>query len=726
MDSELRDVITIAPNREHSVAILKGGPVVTGTKLNLIEGVRSSPMPETAVDAVLAQTIAVAEKLIELYDADVAGGEVGATGSARASDAPILADRPPRALLYGRIQSGKTVSMILTSALCLDNGFRVVVVLTTDNVALVKQTANRFKDLDGPRVFAGLKDGSAYEWAGQEDELREAVATDGIVLVCAKNSFNLPEVIRFLQQLDASNYPVLVLDDEADAATPDTTLAARTAAKPNAPQFASRMHRLVIENDMPNEEGFSLGEELPHSLYVQVTATPYVLFMQTETAALRPSNTHLLEPGLGYCGGEVFFGNFDPAATQHSTPIVLVGDNEGTQMKRTAPLGLSRSINYFILSACALAAIQRWPQEGFKHLSHTSHKTDEHEIVAGYISEHLNLVRRTLRGPSTDCANFFSEAYAELRRSIENPPSLEEIIAAAKTAMQQTEVLRINSKVDAPEYGPRLNFLVGGNILGRGLTIEDLLVTYYTREAKTSQMDTVWQHARMYGYRQRYLEYIRIFLPRRLAARFRQIHEAEEALRKSLSADASAKPVLIRVPGASRPTRPNAIEAGAVRALQAGRDQVFPHFMKADQASAMALLDLLKNQGVPVGEQNRQLRATKVPLEAARQLVDMVATVDDDPGLWNSDTIVALLNSFSDKLEDGCVVYVREVEGMPPAEGWWRGRLGGPEIRLLRAASGGNAPSLALLYAGTADSPTAWYPTIVMPPGSPTFVFTAD
>ena len=707
------------------MTILQTGPVTTGTRQNLIEGVRASPMSTAAVDAVFSQAVEIAEMFVDLYDQEVATGEVGPNGSGSASDAAIIGE-PPRALLYGRIQSGKTVSMILSSALCLDNGFRVVVVLTTDNVALVKQTAGRFKDLDGPRVFAAIKDGPTYEWMGQEDELREAMATEGIVLVCAKNSFNLPEVIRFLQQLDASNYPVLVLDDEADAATLDTTLAARSAAKPNAPLWASTINRLVIQNDRPSEEGFSLGEVLPHSLYVQVTATPYVLFLQREASNLRPSSTYLLEPGAGYCGGEVFFGDFDPEDDTPPVTIALVDDNENALMKRSPPAGLARSVNFFIVSACAWAkASGSWPSEGFKHLSHTSHKTDEHEIVAGYIEKQLNLVRTTLRGTAAECAEFFSEAYTELARSVVSLPPLDDLIVLARAAMRHAEIFRVNSKADAPEYGPRLNFLVGGNILGRGLTIDDLLVTYYVREAKTSQMDTVWQHARMYGYRRSYLDHVRIFLPRRLAVRFQEIHEAEEALRRSLSADPASATVLIRVPGASRPTRPNAIEAGAIRAIASGRDQVHPHFLKEDPAGAAALLTLLVDNQVPVGESNRAQRASKVPLEVARQLVEMVPVADDDPGLWSADTITALLDSFTDELQDGCVVYVREVEGTPPTEkGWWRGRLNGIEITLLRGAAG-MAPSIALLYAGPAEAPNAWYPTIVMPADSPAYVFTA-
>lgn len=711
------------------MAIRHDGPVTTGTVASLVEGVRSSAMAPAAVEAVLGQVVGFAQQLVDTYSSQIAAGEVGQGGTGRASEDVILASRPPRALLFGRVQSGKTVSMILTTALCLDNGFRVVVVLTTDNVALVRQTAARFKDLDGPRVFAAIKDsGPSYEWEGQEEDLRESIASEGLVLVCSKNGFRLPEVISFLQSINAAEYPVLVLDDEADAATPDTTIAARTGGATNAPPHASKINRLVTGNDRPGEVGLSLTEQLPHSLYIQVTATPYVLLLQTQSAELRPTTTFLLEPGEGYCGGEVFFGdiNEDPAGEQPKT-IVLVGANEGATMRRGAPAGLAKSINFFMLSACALSVARggKWPREGFKHLSHTSHLTTDHEIVAGYITDHLNVLRKKIRSGNGTLRSFFEEAYAELQRSLDDAPSLDDLLKLVRSASRNVEVVRINSMSGDAEYSPRLNFLVGGNILGRGLTIGDLLVTYYVREAKTSQMDTVWQHARMFGYRQSYLPYIRIYLPFRLAVRFQEIHIAEEGLRQRLANGEATELVLIRVPTASRPTRPNALEAGAVRSVGAGRDQIFPYYLAKNPDAASVVLDLLRVNSVPF-DSVLEDRATEVPLAAAQAMIDAVLIQDDDGGLWDASAILALLDNYREQLADRMVVYVRHLEIEPPIQGWIRGRLAGREIATLQGASP-TAPSLALLYYGDdMDRPEAWYPTLVMPAGSPTFVFSAE
>ena len=102
-------------------------------------------------------------------------------------------------------------------------------------------------------------------------------------------------------------------------------------------------------------------------------------------------------------------------------------------------------------------------------------------------------------------------------------------------------------RTQRPPYGPRMNSLVGGNILGRGLTINDLLVTYYLRQARMSQMDTVLQHARMYGYRETFMAYTRVYLPRQLAVLFQEIHQAEQSLRDICQRQQGGETVPVRI-----------------------------------------------------------------------------------------------------------------------------------------------------------------------------------
>jgi hypothetical protein len=577
--------------------------------------------------------------------------------------------------------------------------------------------------LDGPRVFSSSK-GDAYEWEGQENELRQDIGTDGLVLVCAKDAFHLPRVIQFLQQIEAPSYPALVLDDEADAATPDTTLAARSSGRINAPQYASTINRRVVENQRPGEEGESIREVFPHSLYVQVTATPYLLFLQRNDSAIRPNVTFLLEPGEGYCGGEAFFQGFDPSAARPAAPIVLVPDNKGQALnRRRVPPGLAASMEFFLIaSAAKVLSDGGWPSEGFKHLSHPSHRINQHGVVAAHIEGHLAELRRQLRDDPAAGRARFLVAYEEIRRTVANVAELDALVASLPEAIRQTELIRVNSETDIPRYGPRLNFLIGGNILGRGLTIDDLLVTYYVREAQVTQMDTVWQHARMYGYRASLMSHTRVYLPRRVAARFKGIHQSEEKLRELLRREAEGENVPIRVAIGTRPTRPNATEPNALQVFRGDLGQLFPLFLQEDRNAAANILSILEDRAVPIVDAERVDRVTPIALESVLELVNLLPVREGDPGRWNASAISAIIESYRDQYAGRCHVYVRrlQTEQQPP-NGWIRGRLGGPEIDIIRREAP-NVPSLALMYAGGAQRPTAWYPTLVLPPGASTYI----
>jgi hypothetical protein len=699
--------------------ITRNGKVATETRQNLIDGLRSKPMTAEAVDEAMAQAVTFAERLVEKYSTAIAAGEVGPGGSARASDSAVLANRSPTILMYGRVQSGKTAAMVLTSALCFDNGFRVVVVLTSDILALVNQTVTRFKALSGPRVFSTIRV-ERYEWEGQEDELREDVARDGLVLVCAKNDMHLGRIMAFLQQIDAPSYPAIIFDDEADAATPDTTALARAQGRPNAPEYPSAIHRRVFDNPKPGQEGESLGEIFPHKIYVQVTATPFIFFLQRENSPIRPDETLLLEPGEGYCGGEKFFDDFDPAdATLPRPPLIFVPPNELLSIpRRNVPVGLGSSIDFFLLSATARAVVANWPQEGFKHLSHSSPSMGHHDMVAAHITRHLAEVRRILRSPDAEACRHFADAYGELQRSMA-APDLIQLVGRLRGAIQQSEIIVVNSAHEMPQRpGPRFNFLIGGNILGRGLTIDDLLVTYYVREARVSQMDTVWQHARMYGYRTELMSYTRVFLPRRVAANFRGIHEAETTLRALLERDPQgANPVLL-VPRGTRATRPNAVDSSYPRVIQAGTAQVAAHRVAEDRESAATVLNILRRLGVPLSAASRDARTTPVSFDAVLELVNSVSIVENDTGLWDSDAIGEILEAYKKMRGEFGFVYVRQLEGSTDRT---RARLAGPEVALIRDASN-NLPALVLLYVGDADAPRGWHPTLVMPADSPNII----
>ncbi|MDZ4687594.1 MAG: hypothetical protein SH850_21185 [Planctomycetaceae bacterium] len=110
-------------------------------------------------------------------------------------------------VIYGDPQSGKTELMICLTARLLDAGHHSIIHLVTDSVDLLTQNLDRFK-------LAGL----APAPRNATDVAATPVTTGhNALLFCKKNAKDLAKAITAI----ANVRPVIVIDDEADYATPN-------------------------------------------------------------------------------------------------------------------------------------------------------------------------------------------------------------------------------------------------------------------------------------------------------------------------------------------------------------------------------------------------------------------------------------------------------------------------------------------------------------------------
>jgi hypothetical protein len=116
-----------------------------------------------------------------------------------------------------------------------------------------------------------------------------------------------------------------------------------------------------------------------------------------------------------------------------------------------------------------------------------------------------------------------------------------------------------------------MNILIGGQILDRGVTIENLIGFYYGRRPQRYQQDTVLQHSRMYGNRPRSdLAVTRFYTALPIYEAMKRIDEFDAALREGLERDPeNAEVVFIRKDPRDRiiPCSPNKILLSRVTAL---------------------------------------------------------------------------------------------------------------------------------------------------------------
>lgn len=710
------------------------GPCVTETVQALETAVDPSERL-SAADTVAAVALAteIVTKIVRTYEESVAGGEVGASGSGVAGNAAPSAGSCPTGLLYGKVQSGKTRAMIFTTAMCLDNGFRTVVVLTSDNIRLVEQTTNRFRAIDGPIV---LHSSDRDQWENDIAHVRANLHAAGLVIVCAKNPHHQRALNDLLRNSNASDHPAIIFDDEADQATLDTTKAARAAGHASAPPLPSTMHRLTVENADPNDLGNSLRENLRHNVFVQVTATPFALLLQRVDDAIRPGFTHIVEPGDGYMGGDWYFTQEKVVAGD--PPLAVVDANESRQALQASPDnpdsipdGLRLALSTFCISAAARHVVDGNPAEPSVFLCHTSHRTDHHEHLESLIRSYLSFL---LQGLSTDpmpenIADELRAAREELARTkVITNEEFDRCCDWVTRKLLARNVTTVNYRNGDFSYQRGLNFLVGGNILGRGLTIRNLLCTYYLREPRTSQMDTMLQHARMFGYSRHREDYLRVFLPRTLARRFAHIVETETELRDYLDRGDPNHPVPVRLVASLRATRPNVLDTSSISAYRPGQ-QVYPMDPEHDPQLVQHVHDRISRilqQQVFNGDIVERV-FTDAPMAVVKDIVEAVALRDDSIGTWDAGGIKAVLDDLEPEHDGRAKVYVRRRVNTSRGA-IYSGAASGDEIELARQQ---DAPILMLFeQQGTEErgwsGATFWFPTVVFPPSMDTRIFNVE
>ncbi|HEX7047904.1 MAG TPA: Z1 domain-containing protein [Gammaproteobacteria bacterium] len=465
-------------------------------------------------------------------------------------------EHPSDGLLYGLIQSGKTSVITAVAALAVDNSFDCVVILTSDIVLLYDQTLTRIREgLPGIAVLG--KD----DWI-DPSRFERNIRTTPFVIVCSKNNSKLTSLLdafRSVGRSGAKGLSTLIIDDEADHASLNTKASKKTAE-------ISSINRAISD----------FRSFFPTNTYLQVTATPQALFLQSPDHRYRPSFTVLSKPGSNYVGGEVFFGE-DSTLLRYvnaSEIEALIRDSQPTPISEV-PKGLRSALFTYLVGASA--RVSRDPTAKYAFLCHVSLKKLDHKFVVDLIDRFKEEVIRKLSLPATDSTyrklvDELQSAYVDLKETEPTLPSFDDVVESLRFYIRGANIRIINATTkDEVSLDSVFNIFVGGNKLGRGVTIERLIVSYYGRNAKRPNADTVLQHARMYGYRKKDQSITRLFLPEELADRFRSIHQMESALRGLIETYPNSKLEGLFVVSPLQATRRNVLDPDEIGLYVAGR-----------------------------------------------------------------------------------------------------------------------------------------------------------
>ena len=435
-------------------------------------------------------------------------------------------------LVCGYVQSGKTVSIEMVSALAKDNGFRIVVLIAGVTTNLVEQSADRMEHL---RAGAG-----GYEWLmlenpradaqGQLDGLRLEWRRPGpggpgnrtLFITVMKNVHHLRPLAGLLRAANLTGIPALIFDDEADQASLNT--------RPNAPQ-PSPVYDAI--ND--------LRASLPHHTFLQYTATPQAPLLISRIDSSSADFAELVSPGAGYVGGLDFFQRrTDLVSTIPATEIF-----DHTNLPQEPPDSLIRALQVYFVGVAARYAEVRSPTGHRSMLVHPHMRRQVHGAYLRWVETLKNDWASTLTAPHDPdrpaLLAEFQAAHGELARTVANLPDFASIAEMLPTAISRAIVTLVNSTNgrEIPWANGYAHILVGGEKLGRGYTVKGLTVTYMPRGPGGWTADTIQQRARFFGYHATptddYMEYCRIYLHNSVRAAYTDYIEHEEDMRAQIA-----------------------------------------------------------------------------------------------------------------------------------------------------------------------------------------------
>ena len=512
-----------------------------------------------------------------------------------------------KGLVVGYVQSGKTGNFTGVIAKAIDAGYRLIIVLTGTIEILRSQTQRRIdmelmgvenilagqdptdpavaKELDYQQDIEWLADkfvthGTALDQPGvvrisrvtshhsdykrlpqamtklkfarqnKQKPLNDEVNlfnSDAYVAIIKKNSAPLKKLIQDLKPLkkDLAELPVLIIDDESDQASVDTT----NPAKWNKNSAANRKRTTI------NELITEILQICPRAQYVGYTATPFanVFVDPDDERDLFPADFVLsLNRPPGYMGVQEFHDvdkrwDDEDKTVANSNELAhvraLVGDAATDPEGRLAEL--QEALDAWVLSGAVKKYREANSTRSFRHhtmLVHESVKKDDHADTAADVRAIWNTSKFNS-----------AEGFARLRKLYEHdflpvmyarsdgeavPNSFDELkpfigTALAEMTIDGDPVLIVNSDKEIQAQQKKLDFeadkvwriLVGGAQLSRGFTVEGLTISYFRRKA--GQADTLMQAGRWFGFRPGYQDLVRLYIRRDANV---DLHEAFEAL----------------------------------------------------------------------------------------------------------------------------------------------------------------------------------------------------
>lgn len=461
-----------------------------------------------------------------------------------------------KGLVYGNVQSGKTASIEGLIAMYASAGCPLIIVLSGVTNNLRVQTQNRLNDDLGiaTKSHWNLLTPDNDRIAQNQPHLEAAFGGSNVSIgVFKKNPYALKDLISYVERTtDKSIFEknqILIIDDECDQYSPNVELIDEDS---NEKYKHSSINGLIVK----------LLNLFPRVSYVGYTATPFanVLNEKPGKESLYPEDfIYALNKNDSYYGSEKIFGRKDDLepntldAINYVEPGECDDFSEGNAIE--LPETLKDAINYFIVAtACKY---KRNLRDSSSMLVHIDLRTEVHTEIERVLTSYVDKLKENITRddpdtmkmleniwnreknknspehvcelfPNSQPEDYIIPDFADLKDEILNviePNALKIVVDNSETPLDRR--LKYNKK------DPHPYIVIGGNTLARGLTIEGLIVSYFTRSSRN--YDTLLQMGRWFGYRKNYEDLSRIWMLQELVSNFEDLCTVENEIRDEIS-----------------------------------------------------------------------------------------------------------------------------------------------------------------------------------------------
>lgn len=524
-----------------------------------------------------------------------------------------------KGLVVGYVQSGKTANFTGVVAKGIDAGYRLIIVLTGTIDILRSQTQRRMdmelmgvenilagQDPSDPAVAKELDYQQDEEWNAERFVKHgDALTLPGVVeiarvtshrsdykrlpqamtklkfarknkqkplndeenlfhsgayvAIIKKNPAPLKNLIQDLKPLknELAELPVLIIDDESDQASVDTTNPAKWKKGSAENRKRTTINGLITE----------ILHICPRAQYVGYTATPFanVFVDPDDERDLFPADFVLsLHRPPGYMGVREFHDvgkrwDDEEKTVANSNELAhirpLVGDAD------TDPAGRIEELQEALDAWVLAGAIKKYREANselrYRHhtmLVHESVKKNDHTVTAADVRSLWGKAKFNSSEGFARLEKLYTEDFLPVMKARADgapiPSTFEKLkpfigTALAAITIDGDPVLIVNSDKEIQAQQKKLDFeadkvwriLVGGTQLSRGFTVEGLTISYFRRKA--GQADTLMQAGRWFGFRPGYQDLVRLYIRRDSKVDLYEAFEAllmdEEAFRAELS-----------------------------------------------------------------------------------------------------------------------------------------------------------------------------------------------